>query len=101
MHQRNGTNQDHTAEARRYALVIEWSDEDQVFIVSAPDLPGLRTHGASREEAVMMGEEAVVLWLGANRRLGRAAPPAGFTALPYPVRPEAEVREAASVGRSH
>jgi predicted RNase H-like HicB family nuclease len=100
MQEHNGTGQDHAGEARRYALVIEWSDEDQVFIVSAPDLPGLRTHGATREEAVAMGEEAVVLWLGANQRLGRPIPPASFTALPYQVRREANVREIAGVGHA-
>jgi len=42
---------------RRYALVIEWSDEDQVFLATAPDLSGARTHGSSRAEAALMGEE--------------------------------------------
>ena len=100
MQERNSTGQNHAAEARRYALVIEWSDEDQVYIVSAPDLPGLRTHGATREEAVAMGEEAVVLWLGANQRMSRPTPPARFTALPYSVRSEAKVREVAGVGHA-
>jgi predicted RNase H-like HicB family nuclease len=96
----NGTSQDRAAEARRYALVIEWSDEDQVFIASAPDLPGLRTHGATREEAATMGEEAIALWLGASRRIDRVAPPASFTALPYRVRPEASPHEVAGARRS-
>jgi predicted RNase H-like HicB family nuclease len=100
MEERNGTGQNPAVEAGRYALVIEWSDEDQTYIVSAPDLPGLRTHGATRGEAVTMGEEAVVLWLGANQRMGRPTPPASFTALSYPVRPEANVREVAGVGRA-
>ena len=26
-------------EARRYALVIEWSEEDGVYLATAPDLP--------------------------------------------------------------
>jgi hypothetical protein len=39
MRERNSTGQNHAAEARRFALVIEWSDEDQVYIVSAPISP--------------------------------------------------------------
>ena len=75
---------------RRYALVIEWSDEDQVFLATAPDLPGVRTHGSSRAEAALMGEEVIALWL--NRR--EDPPAARFTAMPYQVRPEADAPNA-------
>lgn len=71
---------------RRYALVIEWSDEDQVFLATAPDLPGARTHGSSRAEAAEMGEEVIALWLYGREEL----PAARFTAMPYRVRPEAD-----------
>jgi predicted RNase H-like HicB family nuclease len=77
------------AAVRRYALVIEWSDEDQLFLVSIPDFPGAHTHGRTRTEAAEMGEEVIDLLLH-----GKANPPAArFTAMSYPVRPEAEVRE--------
>jgi predicted RNase H-like HicB family nuclease len=80
---------------RRYAMVIEWSDEDQLFLVSIPDFPGAHTHGRTRAEAVAMGEEAIALLLD-----GETNPPAArFTAMSYPVRPEAEVRELASAGQ--
>jgi len=46
---------------RRYALVIEWSDEDAVFLAVAPDLPGVVTHGRTRAEAAAMGEEGIAL----------------------------------------
>lgn len=71
---------------RRYALVIEWSDEDQVFIATAPDLPGMRTHGSTRSEAAEMGEEVIALWLHGRQEV----PAARFTAMPYRVRPEAD-----------
>jgi predicted RNase H-like HicB family nuclease len=71
---------------RRYALVIEWSDEDQVFLATAPDLPGVRTHGSTRAEAAEMGEEAIALWLDGQQNL----PAARFTAMPYRVRPDAD-----------
>jgi DNA-binding transcriptional regulator YiaG len=75
------------AEAHRYAIVIEWSDEDDAFIVSVPDLPGLHTHGATRQEAADMGDEAIAVWLSSDRAIGHATPPPAFSLLhPTPVR---------------
>ncbi len=36
----------------RYEISIYWSDEDQVFIAEAPELPGCMAHGATRPEAM-------------------------------------------------
>jgi DNA-binding transcriptional regulator YiaG len=63
------------AEARPYPIVIEWSSEDEAFIVSVPDLPGVHTHGATREEAAAMGDEVVAVVLGYMRDAGRPIPP--------------------------
>lgn len=63
------------AAARPYPLLIEWSPEDDAFIVSVPDMPGVRTHGATREEAAAMGEEVVAVVLGHLRKRGRPIPP--------------------------
>ncbi|MGH2535302.1 MAG: type II toxin-antitoxin system HicB family antitoxin [Thermomicrobiales bacterium] len=49
------------AEARLYTLVIRWSAQDDAYIVSVPELPGLKFHGDTHAEAVAMGEEAVAL----------------------------------------
>jgi predicted RNase H-like HicB family nuclease len=69
-------------QARNYAMVIEWSPDDAAFVVSVPDLQGLHTHGSTREAAAAMGEEAIVVWLAADRNAGLPAPPPTFTALP-------------------
>jgi putative transcriptional regulator len=61
-------------EARRYSLVIRWSDEDQVYIVSVPELPGLLTHGKTIADAEEMGAEAIATWLSGLRLLGREIP---------------------------
>lgn len=68
------------AAARAYAVVIEWSEEDGLFIVTVPDIRGLRTHGATREEAAAMGEEAITVWLSADKGMGQASPEPRFTA---------------------
>jgi predicted RNase H-like HicB family nuclease len=82
------------AKARRYAMVIEWSDEDELFLVSIPDFPGAHTHGRTRAEAAAMGEEVIALLLDGAAQ----PPPARFTAMSYPVRPEAEVGESITTG---
>jgi predicted RNase H-like HicB family nuclease len=68
-----------TATALRYALVIEWSAEDDAFVVSVPDIPRLHIHGATREEAAAMGIEAIALWLAGARATGIRIPPPTIT----------------------
>jgi antitoxin HicB len=45
----------------KYRMVIQWSDEDNCFLVALPDFPGQdwRTHGETYEEAVTKGKEAL------------------------------------------
>ena len=51
------------SEQPRYSLVIQWSDEDQAYIVSFPEWEahGLigQTHGDTYEEAVRKGQEVL------------------------------------------
>ena len=45
----------------KYQMLIQWSDEDQCFLVALPDFPGSkwRTHGDTYQEAVENGIEAL------------------------------------------
>jgi predicted RNase H-like HicB family nuclease len=61
-------------EARRYPIVVRWSDEDQVFIASAPDLEGAITHGATIAEAAEKALDVVVDWIYGNRQVGNPIP---------------------------
>jgi predicted RNase H-like HicB family nuclease len=56
-------------------MLIQWSDEDAVYIVSVPELPGCITHGATRLEAVEQGEEVLTGWLEAAKAWRRTLPP--------------------------
>ncbi|HVB09376.1 MAG TPA: type II toxin-antitoxin system HicB family antitoxin [Bacillota bacterium] len=58
-----------------YSMVIEWSEEDQAYIVTVPELPGCRTHGTTYEEAVRRGQEAIDGWIEAARADGEPIPP--------------------------
>lgn len=45
-----------------YSMVIEWSNEDECFIVSLPEFgPYAKTHGETYLEAVKNGEEVLEL----------------------------------------
>ncbi|WP_071455857.1 type II toxin-antitoxin system HicB family antitoxin [Gloeomargarita lithophora] len=45
----------------KYQMVIQWSEEDNCFLVGFPDFPGQqwRTHGTTYEEAVTQGIEVL------------------------------------------
>jgi predicted RNase H-like HicB family nuclease/DNA-binding XRE family transcriptional regulator len=70
-----GVTPEELAEARRYGMAIDWSPEDKAFLASFPDVPGVVTHGATREEAAERGEEVIVMWLTAMRDTGLPVPP--------------------------
>jgi predicted RNase H-like HicB family nuclease len=55
------TNREHL----HYSMVIQWSDEDQAYIVSIPEFPNNFTHGETYEEAVKQGRdliESLIMW---------------------------------------
>lgn len=47
------------ASENRYRLEINWSAEDECYVVNVPELPGCVTHGDSPEHAVKMAGEAI------------------------------------------
>jgi len=63
----------------RYSLMIEWSDEDQLYIASFPEWEarGLlgHTHGDTYEEAARNGEEVLYMLVRSAREEGEILPP--------------------------
>jgi predicted RNase H-like HicB family nuclease len=57
------------------SMTIEWFDADEAFIVTVPELPGCRTHGATRADAVKQGEDAIATWIDGARADGEMVPP--------------------------
>lgn len=45
----------------KYGMIIQWSEEDQTYVVSLPDFPSAHTHGDSYEEAAHNGQEVLDL----------------------------------------
>lgn len=62
--------------------MIEWTDEDNAYVGSVPELPGCVTHRAMQMEAVARGDDAIVTWLQAARAWGDPIPPPTMVASP-------------------
>jgi antitoxin HicB len=60
----------------KYQMVIQWSDEDNCFLVGLPDFPGQqwRTHGETCELAVANGLEAIESLVIAYESVGDPLP---------------------------
>ena len=59
---------------QRYEIIIYWSDEDQVFVAEAPELPGCMAHGTTEESALQSLKEAMQLWIDTARDYGDPIP---------------------------
>ena len=59
---------------QRYEIIIYWSNEDEVFVAEAPELPGCMAHGESEESALKNIKEAIQLWLDTAREFGDQVP---------------------------
>lgn len=64
----------------RYSMLIEWSDEDQAYLVTLPEwadrvnFGGPVTHGATYEAAVKNGREVLEMLVASAHESGEALP---------------------------
>jgi predicted RNase H-like HicB family nuclease len=58
----------------KYRLNVWWSEEDQAWLVEAPELPGAMADGATPEEAVAHAQVVIDNWIAVARELGREVP---------------------------
>jgi predicted RNase H-like HicB family nuclease len=62
----------------RYTMVIQWSDEDQAYLVSLPDWEGRVhnpvTHGDTYQEAVGNGLDAITALTASALKHGESLP---------------------------
>jgi len=64
----------------RYSMLIQWSDEDQVYVVTLLEFDGNKTHGDTYEEAARKGQEALESLIEAFQAEGWPLPePTVFT----------------------
>ncbi len=59
----------------RYSVLIQWSDEDQKYVVSLPEFgPYAHTHGDTYEEALKNAQEVLELLIETYQEQGRELP---------------------------
>ncbi len=62
----------------QYSMLIQWSEEDQLFLVTIPKFTDKVimpcTHGKTREEAIHHGEEVIEMYLEAWEAEGESIP---------------------------
>ncbi|MBI5427790.1 MAG: toxin-antitoxin system HicB family antitoxin [Nitrospinae bacterium] len=58
----------------KYLVTIAWSEEDQAYVATAPELPGCATHGSSMNEASKNIEDAIDTWLRGAKESGYPIP---------------------------
>ena len=47
----------------KYQMIITWSDEDMVFLIDVPDLPGCKADGKTVVEAVRNANVMITEWI--------------------------------------
>ena len=60
----------------KYQMIIQWSEEDDCFLVALPDFPGSywRTHGNTYDEAVANGKQALESLIFSYESTGESLP---------------------------
>jgi excisionase family DNA binding protein len=59
---------------KNYQMVINWSEEDQAYLVEISELPGCMADGATRQEAIANAEIVIREWVETAKSLGRSIP---------------------------
>jgi predicted RNase H-like HicB family nuclease len=67
----------------RYTMIIQWSDEDELYLVHFPEFPGQHfiTHGKTYEEAAQNGQDALEGLIAVLSDSGQPLPPLPMTSL--------------------
>lgn len=47
----------------QYEMIIYWDNQDKIFVVDVPELPGCMAHGKSKKEAIDNAENAINFWI--------------------------------------
>src|SRR5438067_11673219 len=68
----------------RYSVIIQWSEEDQVYVVTLPEWGGCHTHGSTYEEAAKNAQEVLEMLIEGEQEAGPELPPAHGFMYPGP-----------------
>lgn len=59
---------------RRFKVVLTWDKEDKVYIATIPAIPGCSTFGDTKEDALVMAEDAIKVTLEGLAATGQPLP---------------------------
>ena len=59
---------------KNFQMIVNWSEEDQAYLVEVPELPGCMADGVSRQEAIANAEILIWEWIETAQSLGRSIP---------------------------
>lgn len=62
-------------------MIVSWSDDDNCYIVSVPDLPGCMADGETPQKAVENAQVIITEWIETAQMLGREIPQPSFSAI--------------------
>lgn len=62
----------------KYSMLMSWSEEDQAYIVSVPELPGCMADGKTPEKAVKNTEIIIQEWIETAKENGEEIPKPSF-----------------------
>ena len=65
-------------EAEKYSILIQWSEEDNCYVTSVPDLPGCMSDGKTPEEAIKNTQVIISEWIEAAQEAGKEIPKPSF-----------------------
>lgn len=58
----------------KYSVLVQWSEVDQCYITSVPELPGCMADGATPAEAFENTQIIIKEWIETAREEGREVP---------------------------
>ena len=61
-------------EPLKYSIIIEWSNDDNKYIVTLPEFPNCHMHGATYAEALQNAQEVLELMVESYQEWGLPLP---------------------------
>ena len=65
----------------KYSMIVSWSEDDNCYLVSVPDLPGCMADGETPQKAVENAQVIIDEWIETAQMLGREIPEPSFSAM--------------------
>ncbi len=66
----------------KYSMIVSWSENDNCYLVSVPNLPGCMADGETPQKAAENAQVIIAEWIETAQMLGRKIPEPSFSAVP-------------------